>query len=1413
MSEDLGAIKWRVEVDTSDLNDAEEAMSRTGETAERARKSATGLGNETEKASKKGAKAATEMEKSFSGAAAAVDLAKKAVLALGVSIGAREIIQFSDSWKQVNNQLRQVTTSEGDLSKTRANLVAISKQTNAELLNTVNLYSEMYRATRELEVSEQDVANVTKTINNLFKAGGKAASETSGAIRQLAQGLASGALRGDEFISVSENAPRILDAISKSTGIAKGELRDFAATGGITSKILIDSLKSYEAEAQRMADLTEETFGQKMVTARTNLTQFLGESNAVTAAVDGLGDSIVVLSDNMDAVIAVGEAAALVIAARLTPAVVGYTVAQVAATTENLRYQVALARMAGVSTTAAASQTALAGSLALVGGPVGALVLVIGGLALLISKMESAKESAARLRAEMDSLSREEIGRGIEAQRTYNKALEIRIERLSQQNMAVAANRDRMKELRAELEFSQKELQNLERGMKGVEDREFEKMLDDYFPSLVRLTDATGKAAEATQKAKEAFDKQSSALESARKMLGMTEREAFIYEERLKAIATGATPEMIAAIEASAAALFDESKQFEKATDSADAYTKAQEEMREAVNGQRLAVGNQIASLVTQLHQIDMTEREAYIYQQRMQAIANGALPETVAAIDALSGSLYDQRTAAEKVAKAHEEAARQIVEDYRDMREDLSDIYQDMARDAQNIGDIIEGIFRGVALNIAGDFAAALTLDALGANPTGQGFSLAGSLGNAGSAGKIISAGLTKFAPGLAGSLGLGAASTAAAADAAGYVALMGANGAAVGGSAAASTGIMAGLKGALASVPGWGWALAGAAALTMMFDKKSTPSYNAGFLTDPTTPLGKSGQSFQTDAFASGFAPTGFYRRSSQQEAEQVIDVFRQLDSTIVSMASSAGLTASLKTLRGLNETLLAGTSGTVFGAGGQDGAPGMAIQQQLDMFAKQLIESLRGQIADSDLQQILNAGGVDQMLATMEQILGKTEDVVAGIDAIADAEQRLAAEREQAVASFETALSAARNYMAELVAEQNRLIEEQMAAVRQRYSEEMRQAQSLHDMRLRLFQSLQAYTTSLRLGDKTILSPQQQLDLARSQFQGLAGTALNTNLSMEERLKAAEGLQGAADQYLTAGRGMFASNTQYKDIFNEVMQALEASKFLGTNQEWDGSAQQQALESAMLAELQALNSQMGQLPAGIAAALAPLMNNLIVQALASGKSKEFIANTITGLGPDAVAGANQGGLLGQDITQYATSAATIALQFDYLKSNSRNEGELVGKLVAQAQQYGLSAAQVSSALGLSEDEGLSFLQRYGYPAFADGGMHAGGIRLVGERGPELEATGPARYWNNQQTMAMLGGGSQEVVVELRALRQENQQLRTAVDRLVSIELQRGEQEGRQMQDNNQALSEISSTLRSNTNAVGSRKYGSAA
>jgi len=60
-----------------------------------------------------------------------------------------------------------------------------------------------------------------------------------------------------------------------------------------------------------------------------------------------------------------------------------------------------------------------------------------------------------------------------------------------------------------------------------------------------------------------------------------------------------------------------------------------------------------------------------------------------------------------------------------------------------------------------------------------------------------------------------------------------------------------------------------------------------------------------------------------------------------------------------------------------------------------------------------------------------------------------------------------------------------------------------------------------------------------------------------------------------------------------------------------------------------------------------------------------------------------------------------------------------------------------------------------------FATGGSFGGGMRVVGENGPELEITGPSRIYSKQQTKEILGGSgsndSEALRVEVSQMRQE--------------------------------------------------------
>ncbi|AZS80665.1 phage tail protein [Achromobacter spanius] len=126
------------------------------------------------------------------------------------------------------------------------------------------------------------------------------------------------------------------------------------------------------------------------------------------------------------------------------------------------------------------------------------------------------------------------------------------------------------------------------------------------------------------------------------------------------------------------------------------------------------------------------------------------------------------------------------------------------------------------------------------------------------------------------------------------------------------------------------------------------------------------------------------------------------------------------------------------------------------------------------------------------------------------------------------------------------------------------------------------------------------------------------------------------------------------------------------------------------------------------------------------------------------------------------------------DYAKESLDLLAQIDATLAA-LETSALSGEQViTNAINASRDATVNGLRQVvnaltgqAVAAFAKGGDHAGGLRLVGERGPELEVTGPSRIFSAERTQAILsGGGNQELLLaELRALRQSNEALRAEV------------------------------------------------
>jgi len=80
--------------------------------------------------------------------------------------------------------------------------------------------------------------------------------------------------------------------------------------------------------------------------------------------------------------------------------------------------------------------------------------------------------------------------------------------------------------------------------------------------------------------------------------------------------------------------------------------------------------------------------------------------------------------------------------------------------------------------------------------------------------------------------------------------------------------------------------------------------------------------------------------------------------------------------------------------------------------------------------------------------------------------------------------------------------------------------------------------------------------------------------------------------------------------------------------------------------------------------------------------------------------------------------------------------------------------SSTEADRIRGLQAVGNTAALKRLGVPGYASGGYHAGGLRLVGENGPELEVTGPANIISNPVTEQLLRGSGSADTARLEAL-----------------------------------------------------------
>lgn len=242
---------------------------------------------------------------------------------------AKSLLDTADAMQSINSQVRQVTSSETEYLAVQRQLLEVANNTRASLESTSSLYVSTSRALKDYGYTQQEILQFTEATNNAMTIGGVQAEQQAAALLQLSQALGSGVLQGDEFKSIAEAAPILLDTIAEYMGKSRAEIKKLGSEGELTADVLFKAISGASEKFGEQAAKMPMTMGQALTVFSNNWQSMISRLLNDSGAMSGIASIIKMIADNLNLVVPIMAGFAVAVTAA-TAQVIGLNVAMLA---------------------------------------------------------------------------------------------------------------------------------------------------------------------------------------------------------------------------------------------------------------------------------------------------------------------------------------------------------------------------------------------------------------------------------------------------------------------------------------------------------------------------------------------------------------------------------------------------------------------------------------------------------------------------------------------------------------------------------------------------------------------------------------------------------------------------------------------------------------------------------------------------------------------------------------------------------------------------------------------------------------------------------------------------------------------------------------------------------------------------
>ncbi|HFI6674568.1 TPA: tape measure protein [Escherichia coli] len=205
----------------------------------------------------------------------------------------RQFIDMAEQAKMLRVKIKLLTGDAESAGRVFDGLKEISRETGQSLKDTGELWQGLAISLKNTSATEGQLLNLVGTIQKMGALGGASAEQMSNSMRQFRQSIDGGVLRAEEFNSLLENTPTIVQTMARHMGLSMGQFRAEMLDGKITAERMVNAIQAATQETNEKFAQLPRTSGMAFNELKVEvmglveqLDDLFGISDGVVSAID-----------------------------------------------------------------------------------------------------------------------------------------------------------------------------------------------------------------------------------------------------------------------------------------------------------------------------------------------------------------------------------------------------------------------------------------------------------------------------------------------------------------------------------------------------------------------------------------------------------------------------------------------------------------------------------------------------------------------------------------------------------------------------------------------------------------------------------------------------------------------------------------------------------------------------------------------------------------------------------------------------------------------------------------------------------------------------------------------------------------------------------------------------------------------